>query len=184
MTYLGSISVTGTGGAAAFAATLGVRLPAGRAVTATATDPAGNTSQLSTGVAATMASTLNDGIPNAWRALYFGGSGTTTNSQSAWFADPDHDGMNNYQEFLAGTNPTNAASALSLAALNPNTVTNFIILNSVNGTVYRVQYRDDLAGGSWNLLADQIIATGTNIFLSDPAASSLARRFYRAQVLW
>jgi hypothetical protein len=184
VTYLGSISVTGTGGAAAFAANLGARLPAGRAVTATATDPAGNTSQLSTGVAATMTSTPNDGIPNAWRALYFGGSGTTTNSQSAFFADPDHDGMSNYQEFLAGTNPTNAASALNLAALNPNTFANSIVLNSVNGTVYRVQYCDDLAGGSWNLLADQIIGTGTNIFLPDPAAASLAKRFYRAQVVW
>ena len=130
MTYLGSISVNGTGGAAAFNASLGARLPLGRAVTATATDPAGNTSQLSTGVAATMTSSVNDGIPDAWRALYFGGSGATTNSQSASFADPDHDGMSNYQEFLAGTIPTNAASALNLAALNPNTFSNFIILNS------------------------------------------------------
>ncbi|HUZ06616.1 MAG TPA: hypothetical protein VMV89_03935, partial [Candidatus Paceibacterota bacterium] len=67
---------------------------------------------------------------------------------------------------------------------NPNAFANFIVLQSVNGTVYRVQYRDDLASGSWNLLADQIIGTGTNIFLADPAAASLAGRFYRAQVLW
>ncbi len=182
--WLGSKPFIGTGGSAAFATGLGAVVTNGRAITATITDPAGNTSQFSSAVAATMTSTPNDGIPNAWRALYFGGSGTTTNSQSAWFADPDHDGMNNYQEFLAGTNPTNAASALNLAALNPNAFANFIILNSVNGTVYRVQYRDDLASGSWNLLADQIIGTGTNIFLPDPAASSLAKRFYRAQVLW
>ncbi len=65
-----------------------------------------------------MTSTPNDGIPDAWRARYFGGSGTTTNSQSAWFADSDHDGLSNYQEFLAGTDPTNAASVLKLTALN------------------------------------------------------------------
>jgi len=47
-----------------------------------------------------------------------------------------------------------------------------------------VLYRDDLASGFWNILADQIIGTGTNIFLSDPAAPWLANRFYRAQVLW
>ncbi len=182
--WLGSKPFTGTGGSAAFATGLGAVVTNGRAITATITDPAGNTSQFSSAVAATMTSSVKDGIPNAWRALYFGGSGTTTNSQSAWFADPDHDGMNNYQEFLAGTNPTNAASALNLAALNPNAFANFIILNSAAGTVYRVQYRDDLAGGTWNLLADQIIGTGTNIFLPDPAAASLARRFYRAQVLW
>lgn len=182
MTYLGTKSVTGTGGSAAFIANLGALLPAGRAVTATATDPAGNTSQVSTGVAATMTSTPNDGIPDAWRLLYFGS--TSTNSSSYTGGDPDHDGLSNYQEFLAGTNPTNAASVLKLTAFNSNTSTNAISLNSVSGVIYRVQYRDDLSTGSWNLLADQIAGTGTNIFLPDPSAAFLANRFYRAQVLW
>ncbi len=184
MTYLGAISVAGTGGSAAFTANLGAHLPAGRVVTATATDPSGNTSALSIGIAVTMTSTPNDGIPNVWRASYFGGSGTTTNSQSAWFADPDHDGMNNYQEFLAGTNPTNAASVLNLTALNPNGGTNVISLNSASGIVYRILSGDDLISGNWAILADQIIGTGTNILFWDPAAPRSPRRFYRAQVLW
>ena len=182
MTYLGSTNIIGTGGSVAFTAKLGARLPSGRAVTATATDPSGNTSVLSTGVAATMTSTPNDGIPDAWRLLYFGS--TSTNSSSYAAGDPDHDGMNNYQEFLAGTNPTNAASVLKLTALNPNSSTNAVSLNSASGTVYRVSYRDDLTAGNWNILADQILGTGTNIFLADPAARSTATRFYRGQVLW
>lgn len=183
-THLGSASYAGTGGAAGFAVPLGARLPAGRAVTATITDPAGNTSMLSTGVAATMTSTPNDGIPDAWRALYFGGSGTTTNSQSAAWSDPDDDGMSNYQEFLAGINPTNAASVFKLVALNPNLSANAVRLQSAAGTVYRVEYRDDLTAGGWSILADQILGTGANMFLADPAAGSLPKRFYRAQVLW
>jgi hypothetical protein len=50
-------------------------------------------------------------VPFEWMEQYFG------NTISAWpsaTADSDGDGMNNYQEFLAGTNPTNAASVLSL----------------------------------------------------------------------
>jgi hypothetical protein len=184
MTYLGSITVTGTGSVATFNATLGACLPAGRVVTATATDPSGNTSQLSTGVTVSLVSTPNDGIPDAWRAQYFGGNGTTTNSRSAVFADPDGDGMNNYQEFLAGTNPTNQASALDLVALNPLAGTNAVRLNSVAGRVYRVLTRDDLGVGAWSILADQVIGTGTNILLADPATAVLPRRFYRAQVLW
>ncbi len=184
MTYLGSQGITGTGGSAGFTAQLGAHLPLGRAVTATVTDPAGNTSQLSTGVAVTMTSGVNDGIPNVWRALYFGGSGATTNAASANTADPDHDGVNNYQEFLAGTNPTNAASFLTLIALNPAISTNVVSLNSANGTVYRVQYRNDLLQGTWSILADQIIGNGTNLFLPDPGASTISQRFYRAQVLW
>ena len=182
MTYLGSKTVTGTGSASSFTPGFGARLPLGRAVTATATDPAGNTSPLSTGIAATMTSSVNDGIPDAWRAFYFGGSGTTTNSQSAATADPDHDGLSNYHEFLAGTNPTNAAGVLKLTAFNPNVFTNAVSLNSANGIVYRVQYRDDLRAGACSILADQAI--GNDLFLSDPGAASAPRRFYRAQVLW
>ncbi|HEY5298240.1 MAG TPA: M12 family metallopeptidase [Verrucomicrobiae bacterium] len=184
MTYLGSTTITGTGGSTSFNANLGTRLPLGRAVTATATDPAGNTSQLSTGIAATMTSSVHDGIPDAWRALYFGGSGTTTNSSSAAAADPDHDGASNYEEFLAGTNPTNAASVFELTALNPNVSTNAVSFNSANGTIYRVQSSDDLAAGAWSILADQIIGTGANIFLTDPGAATRPHRFYRAEVLW
>jgi hypothetical protein len=184
MTYLGAISVIGTGNSAAFNASLGMRLPAGRAVTATATDPAGNTSELSSGVAASMTSTPDDGIPDAWRARYFGGSGSTTNSQSAAFADPDQDGQSNYQEFLAGTNPTNAASVLKLTAVNPDTSTNVVSLNSASGTVYRILSSDDLSAGYWSILADQVIGTGTNMWFSDPAAPAWSQRFYRAEVLW
>jgi parallel beta-helix repeat protein len=184
MTYLGSTSITGTGSPAVFTVNLGAHLPAGEAVTATVTDSAGNTSQLSPGIAATMTSSVNDGIPDAWRALYFGGDGTKTNSESAATADPDHDGFDNYATFLAGTNPTNAASVLKLTAFDPNVSTNVISLNSAAGTVYRVEYCDNLLANEWSILADQLVGNGTNLFLPDPSAASVSQRFYRAQVLW
>ncbi len=181
-TYLGSRTVTGTGGSAAFTANLGALLPTSRAVTATATDPSGNTSRVSTGVAVTMTSANSDGIPNAWRTQYFGT--TTTNAQTAAFADFDHDGVSNLNEFLSGTNPTNAASVFKLTAQNPVTTTNAVSWNSASGIVYRVFSRDDLSVGNWEILADPIIGNGTNVFLTDPAATVSAKRFYRAQVLW
>jgi hypothetical protein len=183
-TYLGSKSITGTGSPVAFTAALSSRLPNGRAITATATDSAGDTSGLSAGIAATMTSSVNDGIPNAWRALYFGGSGMTTNSLSAATADPDHDGLNNLQEFLAGTNPTNSASLLHLTAFGPNLSTNTIGLQSANGIIYRILYRDSFSGTTWAIFADQVVGDGTELLLSDPAASSLNQRFYRAQIMW
>jgi hypothetical protein len=181
-TYLGSISVTGTGASSAFTAKLGAILPVGRAVTATATDPTGNTSALSSGTAVTMTSTPNDGIADAWRLKYF--LSTSTNSSSYAAGDPDHDGMSNLQEFLSGTNPTNAASVFKVIAQNPISTTNAVAVNSANGIVYRVFYRDDLSSGFWNILADQVIGTGTNIYFPDPGAGSLTKRFYRAEVLW
>ena len=181
-TYLGSVSVVGTGSASSFSAKLGALLPTGRAVTATATDPTGNTSALSSGVAASMTSAPNDGIPDAWRLKYFGS--TSTNTSSCATGDPDHDGVNNLNEFLSGTIPTNGTSVFKLTAQNPAATPNAVALSSANGIVYRVLACDDLSAGNWDILADQVVGSGTNILFADPAASTSAKRFYRAQVLW
>jgi titin len=185
MTYLGYRDInTGAGGSTSFAVSLGALIPPGRVITATSTDPAGNTSALSYGVAVTTTSTVNDGIPDAWRAAYFGGNGATTNSQSCATCDPDHDGIDNLQKFLAGLNPTNATSILSFDAVSNNLLNNMVGFLSASGIVYRVESCDDLAGGTWLLLADQIVGTGTNIFIVDQGVSATGNRFYRLQVLW
>ena len=185
MVYLGANSVTtSAGGSVSFAVSLAGHVPSGRIITATATDPAGNTSTMSGGVTVTAASSVHDGIPDAWRALYFGGNGTTTNSQSCATCDPDQDGMNNLQEFHAGTNPTNFASALKLNAIPSNSSNSVASFASAAGIVYRVQYRDDLVNGFWSIAADQVVGTGTNLFIANPSVTSTARRFYRLQVLW
>lgn len=93
---------------------------------------------------------VGDGIADWWRALYFG-SGTTTNAQSAAFADPDGDGLSNLQEYLANTNPTNSASAfriLSVTRTGTNETT--ITWSSVGGGRYRVQYSDGDERGGFN----------------------------------
>lgn len=46
------------------------------------------------------------GMPDSWQLQYFG------NLNNNATADYDHDGVSNLQEFLDGTNPTNAASRL------------------------------------------------------------------------
>lgn len=184
MVYLGSTQVTTTiGGGAIIDALLPSHIPPGRLITATATDATGNTSAMSAGVNVTTTSSVNDSIPDAWRALYFGGNGSTTNSQSCATCDADSDGMNNLQEFLAGTNPTNAASLLKLTALSPNPSNTVARFTSATGAVYQVQSRDDLTTSPWSIAIDQIAGTGTNVFINDPTAPS-PKRFYRLQVLW
>ena len=65
-------------------------------------------------------SSLNDGIPNWWRAYYFGGNGTTTNIQSCVSCDPTDDGFTNLQKFDCGLSPlvTYAITAPSSVASN------------------------------------------------------------------
>ena len=100
---------------------------------------------------------VGDGIPNAWRAAHFGGSGTTTNSSSCAACDPDHDGLTNLQEFLAGTDPNNAASALHIGLPAKNGADVIVSFPSVSGIIYRVEVRNDITGGNWIVLADQIV---------------------------
>jgi hypothetical protein len=64
---------------------------------------------------------------------------------SAISADPDQDGMNNWQEWLAGTNPTNAASVLRLQRplFVPGSVT--LTWSSVTNRAYFVERATNLA---------------------------------------
>jgi hypothetical protein len=70
--------------------------------------------------------------------------GLPTNG-TADYTDPDGDGMNNWQEWRAGTNPTNAASVLKM--LKPAAGGSGIVVTwqSVSGTNYYVQSATDLS---------------------------------------
>jgi hypothetical protein len=84
-------------------------------ITWSATDSSGNSSTCSQTVTV-LGDTIGDGIPNWWRQTFFG-DGSTTNEVSCAACDPDGDGFSNLQEYLAGTNPTNSASALRIKSV-------------------------------------------------------------------
>lgn len=63
------------------------------------------------------ADSIGDGIPDWWRAQYFGGTGMTTNSQSCASADLDGDGLTTLEEYLADTNPLTNASRLAVVSV-------------------------------------------------------------------
>src|SRR5206468_3907316 len=56
----------------------------------------------------------NDGLPNTWEQQYFL---NPTNAVAS--ADTDGDGFSNYQEYIAGTNPTNRNSTLRITNVQP-----------------------------------------------------------------
>ena len=59
----------------------------------------------------------SNGLPLAWELQNFGHTGVDPN------ADPDHDGMSNLQEYLAGTNPNDANDNLRITAVTHGTLT-------------------------------------------------------------
>ena len=184
MTYLGSKDVTtSAAGTVNFTNTLASPVQAGHIITVAATDPAGNTSSLSSGTTITATDSVGDGIPNAWRAAHFGGSGNATNSSSCAQCDPDHDGLTNLQEFLSGTDPNSATSALRLGVPVKSGADIVVSFQSMAGIIYRVEVRNDITGAGWFVLADQILGTGGVISVTDPGAALLPRSFYRLDVL-
>lgn len=180
--YLGARNVTtSAGGSASFTINFSGVVAEHQVITATATDPFGNTSSMSGGITVSATDSAGDGIPNAWRVKYFGG--TTTNSTNCATCDADRDGVNNLQEFLAGTNPDSASSILKLLPVTEIKGTPTVSFNSSAGIVYRVSFSDNLATGQWQILADQIIGTGGEIQIADTSAPGNQDRFYRLEVL-
>jgi hypothetical protein len=105
------------------------------------------------------------GIPYEWMGVYFGPNDMTWPSPTA---DSDHDGANNLQEFLAGTNPTNAASVLRVwLASTPQGL--FLSWNTQPGLTYEVQAKTNMAQATWSNLGSPRYAAGTNDSIYVPA---------------
>jgi hypothetical protein len=94
------------------------------------------------------------GIPFEWMTQYFGTDLTKWPSPTA---DSDGDGVNNLQEFLAGTIPTNAASAL-MTSLQKSNQGFFLNWNTVPGQTYQVLTTSNLT--TWSNVGSPRFAGG------------------------
>jgi hypothetical protein len=120
--------------------------------------------------------TARIGIADDWQRAHFGYVGIDPN------ADPDHDGMNNYQEFWAGTDPLDSNSFFAIKSLVV-TVGGFaqISWESVAGKTYTVQYSDDAK--TWSSLGSSITSDGATTSTSDSTSIQQAQhRIYRVFV--
>jgi len=123
------------------------------------------------------ADTVGDGIPDWWRARYFGGSGAATNSSSGATVDFDDDGISNLAEYLADTNPTNAASRLEVTGLSM--VSNAVRVTWTGGS-NAWQYLEcsgNLVSNQWNVIYTNIPPTAATNVVIHPGAAS--QQFYR-----
>jgi hypothetical protein len=116
----------------------------------------------------------SDGIPDNWESDF----GFNPGSAADRDLDSDNDGATNWEEYLAGTNPTNQFSSLRLTppALGPNSST--IQFGATSNRTYSILFNDALGSDSWLRLADIISRTNARTeTVVDPNRTT--NRFYR-----
>jgi parallel beta-helix repeat protein len=117
-------------------------------------------------------------ISYAWLLQY--GLPTTG---AADFIDTDLDGMNNWQEWVAGTIPTDPSSALKMASPAKNSSGAVITWQSVTNKTYYIQRSSNLgAQPPFSALQSNIVGQAGSTSYTDNSATGPGPFFYRVGV--
>lgn len=106
----------------------------------------------------------SDGLPDSYQSAHPGLTGAN--------GDFDGEGLTNYQEMLAGSDPKSGASGPGRFQITSTTGSGSdiqITFVSVAGKTYRLEYRNDLITGSRLTLSDQIFAMAHRLQSPIPA---------------
>ena len=124
----------------------------------------------------TFTDTNHNGISDAWENYYFGSAGTNRTQTT----DSDGDGMNDYAEFIAGTNPTNAASKLIFVSATVQTNQAIQLKwSAVPGRIYQLESSTNLV--DWTPVTDWQQAVTSPVTYTGTNAVSGAQ-FFRVEV--
>jgi hypothetical protein len=127
----------------------------------------------------------NDRIADIWETLW------DLNNPNA---DPDNDGMNNLQEFLANTSPRNADSRVEIVRLE-KTVDDHLAISwkAVGGTRYRVHSSDQLFSAEsfvpllqsapFEIEMSEYGEESIRVFIDPRPLPQSGKRFYKIQVV-
>ena len=124
----------------------------------------------------------SDGIPDWWRLAYFGHALGSAADNSRGSDDADGDGVSNLKEYLAGTDPQNAASFFKITYVTPVSADIQVNCSSVSNRIYQLQRRDSLDAVSvWTNVGPATPGNGGIVVLTDPGGATNAAKYYRVQ---
>lgn len=116
-----------------------------------------------------------------WISGFHTGADLTDEQIVGKLADPDGDFMNNWNEFIADTNPTNQLDYLRVERICITNATCLLEFNSRTGRLYDIVATPTLtASNTWTPVTNNIPGTGT--LLAAPLSVTNTQRFYRLQV--
>jgi hypothetical protein len=125
---------------------------------------------------------------DVWKGRYFTAAELADPLVSGDAADPDGDGQTTFQEYLAGTDPRDAQSLLTIDSATasggtPQTIR--LRFNGVADRTYTVQYQNSAGVGTWLKLTNipPPLVSGM-MDVSIARATNLATRYYRVITPW
>ena len=123
-------------------------------------------------------SSWNDVITDAWRLRHFG---TLSNLLSAASADADGDGIPNWAEFRAGTDPNDAGSALALRV--PGLLAGGARLRwpTAPGKTYIIETAPFIGSTNWTAIATNVPGSGRDVEFQTPPPNG--PQFFRVRLL-
>ncbi len=171
----GTNLTTDADGNATFEFTLPGTIATAKYLTATATDPFGNTSEFAKDVLIVGNEAYgdidHDGMPTRWEGPNHLDPNDATGTNGA-AGDPDNDGVANYDEYVADTAPDSASSFFRLLSINqPSTMlvsytstnTRYYVVasttNVLDGTVWSNVYPYSVTGSNGVSTASDAVAT-------------------------
>jgi hypothetical protein len=124
--------------------------------------------------------TVNHVVPHVWLSAI--NPSWSTNYEAAALADPDGDGFTTWQEYWAGTDPTNSNSFLRIDSIEFSG-SNLLVSwrhAQVDVTIppITIQARSNLVSGSWVGIGSHAPTNGVNVW----SAGSSVQGFYRLAV--
>jgi len=131
-----------------------------------------------------------DPVDNSFWVTHEWAKTTALEAWSTWIAnvsvatiDSDGDGFTDLEEFQAGTDPLDPASAPGITSTDLIGSDVQISFSSVAGKQYLVERNQSFPTGPWSAVANNVAGTGGIVIATDPGAAGLPGRCYRVQVL-
>jgi hypothetical protein len=120
---------------------------------------------------------LPHGTPVPWLQYY----GYTGNYGNAEIQDPDQDGMLNWQEYRANTNPTNAASKFVIRGISRRSDGRWqVTFSTSTNRTYRLDSSSDLR--NWSTVQDNVPGISQDVTIVDPRYVPTNSLYYRVLV--